>query len=230
MKHAVSTVRQIATSLQAARLPPSTPVPEPDAGLIRPTVPIDPVEGLDYNDPLQDYEMESSVHTDSSTLYLKSKTTATRMFTNDGTQRITIQWTPAEILSHTTSPAEWFTGILPMLKDLFSTEGGSMFPWGSETHTNSKHINTMTADDLRNYISPNVTFIRSTKTHTFGIRFGFSTKTPVKWQSLDSTKQAMRTHKVWATVSNLSTTSGKVVTAGYILMKAPNLTHRILRL
>ena len=45
--------------------------------------------------------------------------------------------------------------------------------------------------------------------------------------SRDSTKDAMRKHKVWATVSNSSTTSGRLVRAGYILMKAPNLTHRI---
>jgi hypothetical protein len=41
------------------------------------------------------------------------------------------------------------------------------------------------------------------------------------------TKDAMRKHKVWATVSNSCSTSGNLVHAGYILTKAPNLTQRI---
>ena len=37
----------------------------------------------------------------------------------------------------------------------------------------------------------------------------------------------MRRHKVWATVSNSSCHGGKLVYAGYLLMKVPNSTHKI---
>ena len=114
-----------------------------------------------------------------------------------------------------------------MLNDLFGSDVGAFFEWGSKTLSNAKHLTMMTKDDLSAFMSPKVTYIRTTKTHIFGIRFGFSTKTPRKWLTREETKAAMKKHKVWATVSNSSTSSGNLVVAGYVLMKAPNLTHRI---
>ena len=85
----------------------------------------------------------------------------------------------------------------------------------------------MQAEELRDYVSPSIHYMKTMRTFVFGIRFGFTTKNPVEWQSKETTKESMRSHKVCATVSNSSSTSGKLVHAGYILMKAPHLTHKV---
>ena len=226
MKHSASPSSATITPMQTDD--PSTPSTSlKKAAMISSTIPITPVVGIDFQDPLQDYVMDESVNTDSSTHYPESQTTATRIFTNDGTQRITVRWSPVAALSYSNDKELWLKSALIMLKDLFGNDVGSMFPWGSDTDRNSKDISAITEADLPTYLSTSVTFLRTTKTHIFGLRFGFSTKTPVNWLSKETTKEAMRKHKVWATVSNSSTTSGKLVTAGFILMKAPNYTHRI---
>ena len=148
--------------------------------------------------------------------------------TNDGTQRITIRWTPAEKgLSPERKPGEWASAVLKMLKDLFQGDVGHVYRWESTDLSRWKTMTEMTEGEIREFLSPTVTYVQSQSMFIFGLRFGFSTKTPVLWQSQPSTKQAMRQHKIWATVSNSSCTSGPLVIAGYVLMKAPNTTHRI---
>ena len=227
MRHSASQSRDSTTAMQTDDpiTPSSTSLKR--AAMISSTTPITPVVGIDFKDPNQDYVMDESVNTDSSTHSPESQTTATRIFTNDGTQRITVRWTPVTVLSFSHDTDLWLKSALIMLKDLFGNDVGSMFPWGSDNDQNSRDISDITEADLKTYLSGNVTFIRSTKTHIFGLHFGSSTKTPMNWLSKEATKEAMRKHKIWATVSNFSTTSGKLVTAGFILMKAPNLTHRI---
>ena len=172
-------------------------------------------------------DADVSMQSGTSTLYPDSQVTTTRVITNDGTQRITIRWTPSVGLSHDQKPEEWTSAALLMLVDLFGNDSGSFYPWGSKDLSSSTSPDKMNEAAVKEYLSPRIFYARTTKTFTFGVRYGFSTKTPVKWMSRDSTKAAMRKHKVWATVSNSSTTSGRLVRAGYILMKAPNLTHRI---
>ena len=85
----------------------------------------------------------------------------------------------------------------------------------------------LTVAVFHEHILPKITYIRSTTMLIFGPQFGVFTKMPVKWLTKSETKQAMRKHKVWATVSNSCSTSGNLVHAGYILMKKPKLPHRI---
>ena len=148
--------------------------------------------------------------------------------TNDGTQRITIRWTPTKQgLSPDKNPGEWTQAALLMLQDLFRDEHGFMYRWESTDLSKWIQLSKLTAADLRDFISPSITYVHARKMFTFGLRFGFSSKNPIAWQSQPSTKTAMREHKIWATVSNSSCLSGTLVNAGYILMKAPNTTHRI---
>ena len=85
----------------------------------------------------------------------------------------------------------------------------------------------MDDSELREYLSPQITYLASTGMYVFGLRFGFTKSNPTEWQSLEQTKDAMRRHKVWVTVSNSSCHGGKLVYAGYLLMKAPNSTHKV---
>jgi hypothetical protein len=173
MKHSASPSSDSITPMQTDDLstPPSTSLKR--AAMISSTTPITPVVGIDFKDPLQDYVIDESVNTDSSTHYPESKTTGTRIFNNDGTQRITIRWSPVAALSFSNDKELWLKSALIMLKDLFGNDVGSMFPWGSDTAQNSKDILDITEADLLTYLSKNVTFLRTTKTHIFDLRFGF---------------------------------------------------------
>jgi hypothetical protein len=170
---------------------------------------------------------DGSVNSETFTLYPDSYSSNKQVQTHDGTQRITIQWTPTGQLSYKEKPGEWIRPALTMFHDLFGSDMGAFYPWGSVSLTNWKTPPSLTEATLLDYFSPKITYIRSTKMFIFAVRFGFSTKTPVKWLTQPETKDAMRKHKVWATVSNSLSTSGNLVHAGYILFKFPNLTQRI---
>ena len=58
----------------------------------------------------------------------------------------------------------------------------------------------------------------------FGARFCFNTN-PIKWKTA-AKQQALKSANLQVQVSNSRCTSGKLVIAGYILLKAPNATHR----
>ena len=148
--------------------------------------------------------------------------------TNDGTHRITVRWTPRKHdLSPERNPGEWTQEALLMLQDLFKDEYGVLYRWESQDLSRWIQLSSLTAGELRDFISPSITYVQSKKMFVFGVRFGFTSKTPVAWQHQTSTKQARREHNVWTTLSNSSCLSGNLVNAGYILMKAPNTTHKI---
>ena len=110
---------------------------------------------------------------------------------------------------------------LTMIQDLLPDVCGVLYRWEIIDLATWKSALSMQADDLREYVSPSIHYMKTMGTIVFGIRFGFTTKNPVEWQSKENTKESMRRHKVWATVSNLSSARDKLVHAGYILMKAP---------
>jgi hypothetical protein len=59
------------------------------------------------------------------------------------------------------------------------------------------------------------------------IRFGFAGQTPSNWRNTERTKATMEKYNATVSFSNSATTSGKLVVAGYILLKAPMTTHRL---
>lgn len=58
----------------------------------------------------------------------------------------------------------------------------------------------------------------------FGLRVGFI-KNPATWRNSEHMKSLFKRHKMEVLLSNSQSTSGKMVTAGYILLKAPNTTN-----
>ena len=146
---------------------------------------------------------------------------------NDGTNRITIRWTPAEDLHHAKRPGEWTKTAHKMLQELFLTDSGVAYRWESQDLATWRSFQEMEECEVREYISPHITYFAPTRTYIFGVRYGFTTRNHMEWQSSDSTKAAMRSHHVWATTSNSSCHGGKLVHAGFILMKAPQTTHKV---
>ena len=72
-----------------------------------------------------------------------------------------------------------------------------------------------------------ISYLASTGTSIFGLRFGFTNRTPVSWKVHETTKASMKSHQVWTRESNSASSSGNLVHAGFTLMKAPITTHTI---
>ena len=148
--------------------------------------------------------------------------------THDGTQRIIIRWSPkTKGLSPDRRPAEWIKEALEMIQALIGNEHGVFYRWESTDLGTWRNSEDLKAEELREFISPKITYVQAQSMFVFGVRFGFAEKTPIAWKFQESTRQAMKDHNVWCTVSNASCSGGNLTYAGYILMKAPNTTHPI---
>jgi hypothetical protein len=71
-----------------------------------------------------------SVISETSTLYPDSYSSNKQVQTHDGTQRITIRWTPTAQLSYKEKPDEWKSSALTMFQDLFGSDMSAFYPWG----------------------------------------------------------------------------------------------------
>ena len=145
---------------------------------------------------------------------------------NDGTHRITIRWEPPDSVSTYEKDKRILnTAICNVLKVLFRSTDGSLYRWESEDLLQSGDIQTMTPTQIRDFISPAISCIPSKSLIVFGIRFGFIDN-PIQWQSDPDTKAALTAQHITVKVSNCKSTGGEPVIAGFILLKAPNVTHR----
>ena len=149
-----------------------------------------------------------------------------RFATNDGTHRLTIKWTaPTDIEEYESDKSKCNLAIHTLVSTMLQADDGVLFRWESEDLTISKATTSLNPLELRDFITPTVTFIKSSRQMIFGVRFGFLAN-PKQWLFSDRTKAVLKDQHLVIRMSNSSSTSGKVVTAGYILFKAPNTTHR----
>ena len=149
---------------------------------------------------------------------------------NDGTHRVTLRWSPSKEKFETamSSPAAWIQQIHELLQVLFNDTDGVLYRWESQDLVVSHAVSAIPTSNLCDYLSPNVLNLSSTNQSIFGIRFGFVNQSPIQWRATNRIQAAMKEHGVWFTFSNSTCDSGRLVTAaGYILLKAPNSTHRI---
>ena len=145
---------------------------------------------------------------------------------NDGTHRITLRWEPPDAVATYESDKSILNAALcNVLKVLFRSTDGSLYRWESEDMLQVGDIQNMTPEQIRDFISPLITFISSKSLIVFGIRFGF-TNNPIQWQTNPDIKAALKAQHIKIKVSNCKSTGGEPVIAGYILLKAPNVTHR----
>jgi hypothetical protein len=147
---------------------------------------------------------------------------------NDGTYRITIRWkTKMAPMSTASQTSSLPSSIYSLLNDLFSDDDGFLYHWGTEGLESYNSISNMTPQEVRSFISPSVTLMPLQSMMIIPIRFGFTSKTPSAWRNLETTKATLDKYNATVSFSNSKSTSGKLVIAGYILLKAPMTTHRL---
>ena len=153
----------------------------------------------------------------------------THVPTNDGTHRVIIKWkldkqSGEDSNTLGNNKALLDQAIHRLLKHIFNDDDGTFYRWESEDLIQAQTISQTTPSSIRDFLTPVITTIHSRNMIIFGARFCFNTN-PAKWKSptkLELLKQA----NLSVTLSNSISTSGKLVIAGYILLKAPNSTHR----
>ena len=146
--------------------------------------------------------------------------------TNDGTHRLTVKWTsPDDIRTYEKDKAKLNNALLTLIQAIIADEDGVFYRWESEDLLHSKASSSLSLESVRDFVSPTVTFLPSRSQMVFGIRFGFMSN-PTAWHHSSDTKQALKVNKLEINISNSKSTSGKLVIAGYLLLKAPNTTHR----
>jgi hypothetical protein len=100
------------------------------------------------------------------------------------------------------------------------------YRWESTDLQMSTTISKLSPGELREFLSPTITFLPSTSQIIFGAQICFAAKFPGQWPNKETTVDGLGKHKVQINLSNSSTSSGKIVTAGYLLFKAARTTHR----
>ena len=147
--------------------------------------------------------------------------------TNDGTYRLTFRWTPSgDFTNYNEQSPTWLVEAHELMAELFTDEDCSLYRWESTDLTQSNVMSELSPGELREFLSPNITFITSTSQIIFGARVCFAAKTPSQWKNKERTRMTLKANQVSIHISNSSTKSGKIVTAGYILLKAARTTHR----
>ena len=146
----------------------------------------------------------------------------------DGTKRVSFRWKlPIELSRISTQSTEIQKEIHTVVNEFLSDDDGCIYDWNQEgTDPRQSPISKLSPSDLRSYLPSTIT-ISAERQITVQIRFGFFGKTPSKWRSSPSTKEKLEKYEVTVSISNSTSTSGKLVIAGYILLKAPMTTHRI---
>jgi hypothetical protein len=149
-----------------------------------------------------------------------------KISTNDGTHRITVRWiAPSDVSEFEADTDRLNEALHTLMTTLFQDTDGVFYKWESEEMTETKAASSLSLANAREFVSPKVTFIGSRSTMVFGLRFGFLSS-PGNWQHSDRTKKILKEQHMHVLISNSKSTSGDLVTAGYILLKAPNTTHR----
>ena len=82
--------------------------------------------------------------------------------TNDGTHRLTIQWTaPTDVAEYENDKQKCNLAIHTLVSVLFLDEDGVLFRWESEDLTISKAASSLNQTDMRDFITPTATFLKS---------------------------------------------------------------------
>jgi hypothetical protein len=152
---------------------------------------------------------------------------------NDGTLRITIRWKPDTYNDIKTKGEFCSDQLIKIIQSILHTPNSiiHIVPWGDqqinpELFIPAVQLNSQNFPSLR---SPKIMYIDNHKTIVIGIRIcaterKFSTSA---WLNDANVKRAIATHSVQLHISNSTCNSGNMVNAGIILLKHPQLTHRL---
>ena len=117
--------------------------------------------------------------------------------------------------------------IYNLLDDLVDDDNGLLYKWQSKGTDEFHCISKMNPTQVCQYITKSIGILPSMSMIVIPFRFGFSALTPSKWRNLPETKEKLERQNVTVSFSNCSSRCGKLVIAGYILLKAPMPTHRL---
>jgi hypothetical protein len=146
---------------------------------------------------------------------------------NDGTIRVTVKWKPVnydDLLEDTT---KWNLEATDLVHYILSTTNDSIiYPWKTVPGAAiAIPFIDLTPDNLLDYLGKRTLPISASKTYIFSFRLCL-TSGPSKWLKDPSTKRNLAYHHVELGISNASSDSGEITTAGYIFFKHPTYTQR----
>ena len=85
-----------------------------------------------------------------------------KILVNDGTHRVTVKWKTKHIQQYEHDKSKLNTAIQELLVTIFDDQDGRAYRWESEDLKTSALISNMTGPEIRDYITPQITFLRST--------------------------------------------------------------------
>ncbi|KAI2490879.1 hypothetical protein MHU86_23702 [Fragilaria crotonensis] len=146
---------------------------------------------------------------------------------NDGTHRVTFRIKmDLDVRQLDKKSAELSQSIYDFLVKIFQDDDGMLYNWHSDGLENPKVISQLSPSEVRAYL-PSITMSPTQALIIIPVRFGFNYTNSTIWRNRTNTKNNLALHNATVSISNSKSTGGKNVIAGYILLKAPNLTHRV---
>jgi hypothetical protein len=136
-----------------------------------------------------------------------------------------MQWSPTNYEELKEVGAVWSRAFVPTLKLLMENQKAQIHAWDSEVAT-MMHAKDLNEFNVRKFLSPSILPYQKTKTFFFGLPVSFSDMPPQIWLADAKTKASVKELKIQIAVSNSSCNSGRLIIAGFILLKDPTLTHR----
>ena len=145
---------------------------------------------------------------------------------NDSTLRITVKWRPKkyeELLNDTTRWNYEATDLVHYI--LGAATGAVIFPWKTALGAAPAILFIdLTPDTLPKYLGLRTIPISASKTCIFSFKLCLTAE-PRKWLKIPDTKQILEHHHMELSLSNASSNSGNITTAGFIFYKHPTITH-----
>ena len=145
----------------------------------------------------------------------------------DGTKRVIFRWkVPINLSRISSQSTEIQKEIHALISEFFTDDDGFIYDWNDEGVDKHNVVSKLSPLELRNYLPSSINISADSKI-TVQIRFGFFGNTPANWRNSTTTKEKLAKYDVTVAISNSTSTSGKLMIAGYILLKAPMTTHRL---
>ena len=148
---------------------------------------------------------------------------------NDGTIRLTVRWKPEQYNHLSTNFEDQTKEIEFLLQQLFENgdTNANLIQWTAKDTQSTKSIGAIIKENsINQYLSPKITHLNTSHQIIFGIRACFGNQTPSAWITQPAIKAIMASNQLHLSISNSRCDSGEVVTAGHLLFKHPQHTHR----
>jgi hypothetical protein len=144
-----------------------------------------------------------------------------------GTKRVTFRLhLKAEDFRFFRVPVTMKDAVYNFLNKIYGDDDGCLYDWSTDGTDKFGTISQMTPQQVCQFICPSITIMPDALMVIIPIRYGYNGQSPTKWRNLESTQTILDEYNATVSFSNATSTSGKLVIAGYVLYKAPMTTHR----